>query len=474
MCRLCLVQDSTFYDIFSYGMEEAVRLIIGISINPRDNWPKSICRACINEIENIQRLITSAKMNESILTATWGEYAITVEDPVKVEVVEARVEDLIEECIDEEDEKIEWLEKWQEECIEEVCDEGNDECEIAVAHLIADANEEDIRMVDTFQDENDVIEEKSKARNQWTKHPIDIETQEKIDEFFKMECPKCFEDFPTFASIMVHFKDVHKCPGYIICCRRRLLSYRMLYEHMQKHLNPELECLASEKSLNSHQINKHTPVEMCKYTCANCAKRFSCLPTLKSHMYTHMCEEDKYYICNTCHKAFATKYQLATHTRSVHSDEDYEICTICTKSFKTKNRFQKHMMQHEGTWQRNFQCTTCGKLFYENRALQKHQERHDTQIHVCTICQHQSVNRQTLLHHIERNHTKVKVYKCPVCEKLFKRKESLKNHWAAHLGMKQYQCQWCNKEFSSYQLCYLHKKTEHPDEFHVGESKIEA
>lgn len=55
----------------------------------------------------------------------------------------------------------------------------------------------------------------------------------------------------------------------------------------------------------------------------------------------------------------------------------------------------------------------------------------------------------------------IKMYKCDVCEKEFKRKAHLRRHYRLHTGERPYDCQWCGQTFARSEQRNQHIVREH-------------
>lgn len=52
-------------------------------------------------------------------------------------------------------------------------------------------------------------------------------------------------------------------------------------------------------------------------------------------------------------------------------------------------------------------------------------------------------------------------YKCPTCKKIFYKKHNYDGHLRTHLGLKQFKCEHCDKEFCKWRSYIQHKKEKH-------------
>ena len=148
----------------------------------------------------------------------------------------------------------------------------------------------------------------------------------------------------------------------------------------------------SKESMSQHIKKKHYAPEGQK-KCEKCMKCFK-----NEDFDGHVCEKEKF-ICNTCGRAFLTKYSLIRHNKVEHEHVVLPkpfICDKCDFCCETKYDLKSHMLTHEektpcpecGERVRHmkahmkavhtpdelqkYQCQDCGKGFHESRKLEIH------------------------------------------------------------------------------------------------------
>lgn len=80
--------------------------------------------------------------------------------------------------------------------------------------------------------------------------------------------------------------------------------------------------------------------------------------------------------------------------------------------------------------------------------------------HVCPLCMKEFAEEKDLLEHNNEKH--LKIFKCKICEKIFKSKYSLKRHMNTHKGDKPFICSKCKKGLSSKQSMRRHEEKCNP------------
>lgn len=66
-------------------------------------------------------------------------------------------------------------------------------------------------------------------------------SDQQIRDFVLLCCDLCDnkEPFDTFKKLLEHFKNIHKVPGYVICCDKKITRKDRLLNHITNHINPD-------------------------------------------------------------------------------------------------------------------------------------------------------------------------------------------------------------------------------------------
>ncbi|XP_059609050.1 transcription factor grauzone-like [Phlebotomus argentipes] len=463
ICRLCLIQNSTYCTAFEankYCLDivDVLRTLLGISVSPMDNWPKSVCTACVELLNDFWMLLIKAKENEARLTEVFGEYKVR-DDKILQETRTSPV--FVSTNVKE-----------------EVKDE--DTC-------ISDAGDEGVSKVSRRKESKRVARKrKSPVPGQQVKDSrktLDEKTDAEIHAFFKMECVLCNGlAFPRFPDLQKHFRAKHKRRGFVVCCGKKLKAPLYLQMHMQDHIQPVkhqcsvcLKFYKTTETLAKHKILVHTPVEEREFACDKCPLRFAVAAALKAHLINHTAPEDRKHICETCGQAFVTSHVLTEHVRRKHENSRNLVCEICAKVYRTKSLFEKHMAEHKSQLKPTIPCPICRKMFKHRVAMRNHKRCHDTSGDLqCQFCQHVSINRRALGEHVRSIHRRREVLQCSICDRVFKMRRSLREHMALHTGEVLYTCPYCSKEFNNNGNYFMHRKNAHPIEYLAEQEKRRA
>lgn len=298
-------------------------------------------------------------------------------------------------------------------------------------------------------------------------------------------------------------------------CKENRENLPILIRHVRGHFEQSLECetcgmtCPSQSDKISHE-KKHT-IERA-YQCAFCGRRFRRSDNYKQHLNIHT--RALQFTCNICHRSFNRKRGLENHAKThhyeqmEHGDPDISIfiCSVCGASFNRKKTLRGHLRTHaraESTQsnetadknrtdkQTGFRCSYCGHCFRRSDNLKTHLNIHTGSTkYVCSICG-RSFNRRYALKMHRRKHgienesiqtleamtfegssqpkqqclprvesylqNENGEYVCSACNKTYRKKSSLKNHYAMHSGM-QFKCDICDKVFYRDSTLKMHLK----------------
>ena len=169
-----------------------------------------------------------------------------------------------------------------------------------------------------------------------------------------------------------------------------LLIYLFIFLGFQSHKStsckvtgkkeePQL-CVDCGKMFSCREtLKRHIETVHCRNDksniCVDCGKMLSCRETLKRHFQTAHRRNDKSNICDHCGKGFAKSFLLKNHIKNSHSRK---TCEHCGKSVLTGFFFKKHLVFDHGIKDGAFICDICPKrVFFVEDIYKKHiQDKH--------------------------------------------------------------------------------------------------
>ncbi len=138
--------------------------------------------------------------------------------------------------------------------------------------------------------------------------------------------------------------------------------------------------------------------------------------------------------CATCLEEFPCEIELERHVKAVHWRQGLNCCQKCGKQFPTAERLSKHLTQH--TRIKPFVCPHCQRAFFAKNHLRSHIDSVHKKLrpYFCTVCKKYFANKQGLAGHIDTVHKKLKPFSCHVCQKSYAQKGSLDEHLSRNHG----------------------------------------
>ncbi|CAL8114648.1 unnamed protein product [Orchesella dallaii] len=123
-----------------------------------------------------------------------------------------------------------------------------------------------------------------------------------------------------------------------------------------------------------------------------------------------------------------------------------------------------------------FKCRICSKTLKSKQSLNRHQDTHNVsrpRVHSCRTCKKTFFHNFHLNKHVKNVHKKIKNYWCVFCEKQFCTKDSLDRHIIYHIGEKHFWCNMCDYEFSGKETLEIHHK-QHNKKQHYKKYRCET
>uniref|UniRef100_A0A8C9TNU2 Zinc finger protein 236 n=1 Tax=Scleropages formosus TaxID=113540 RepID=A0A8C9TNU2_SCLFO len=310
----------------------------------------------------------------------------------------------------------------------------------------------------------------------------------------------CLSASPCFSIISA----LHYNPSYII----------IKENGVRWHVCPYCPKEFKKPSDLVRHIRIHTHEK--PFKCKQCFRAFAVKSTLTAHMKTHT--GIKAFECQSCMKCFSTSGSMKVHMR-LHTGARPFPCPHCEKIFRTSGHRKTHMASHFKSTQqkkqryprksqrvrvvknslplsdiplqepilitdlgliqnqnprnslsmqqfldvmvsdRPYKCPFCNRAYKKSSHLKQHVRSHTGERpYKCSQCSKGFASSGVLKSHI-RTHSGLKAYKCLMCDSTFTTSGSLRRHMTTHSDIRPYMCPYCQKTFKSSSNCRKHMKT---------------
>lgn len=204
--------------------------------------------------------------------------------------------------------------------------------------------------------------------------------------------------------------------------------------------------------LEHAELNKKPSTKLC----TDCGKEFGNIDPVDVRKYAQHARIHKLdkFQCD-CNMTFKTLTQKDLHIRVVHMG--WTQCPQCTYSFQSKDLLEKHVMKNHSE---KIVCEVCGAAACDANALKNHMLRmHDPTLIKCKVCDATVEGNFRLEIHMKRVHGDRQLEQCKICGDSF---IHLRRHMRNfHQGVKNFQCDKCEKGFVSKSLLEKHNMSVH-------------
>lgn len=255
--------------------------------------------------------------------------------------------------------------------------------------------------------------------------------------------------------------------GLTFAIKSKILSHIRLHVSSVRHRCKICgENFTSMKNLHTHSMKAHGKgvfgsVDYSKSSseCEICKKQFSA-ERMKSHMALHNSPK---IICDHCGKFYRTKMALEYHLSLSHKEEKKFTCTVCGKSFKKMSILKQHEETHNPI-KIFIRCEMCPKIL-QMKHLKLHMDiqhgnKYSEKNHHCHCGKSFRYEKQLKKHKEQVHEAKHRgiVYPCSECDKVFTRRQELRNHSFEHYSGPVFQCSTCQLKFKKKKLLYIHSR----------------
>ncbi|XP_028175143.1 zinc finger protein 271-like [Ostrinia furnacalis] len=295
LCRVCLNAgdipihgDETIEDL-----SESLIFYGGIEVLESDNFPKFLCHACHEQLQNAIMFRKTAIETDQFLRVTEQKEEVEYAVSVKQEYLDID-DDIFQETLADINTKY--------HC--KLCKIDFDNSTDYGTHMLTDMH--------------------SRVRD---------------------KCPFCNRKFNYIQKHLTHhrnFKTI-KCE---ICNHKYLES--LIKRHKDTHFSSPTykctECPYRTRFGGDYKVHlrKHTGER--PYQCQHCTAKFINKSNLTRHEYTHR-NQLPLYPCDKCEKGFYTERELSMHTKADHDGAREHLCNICGKAFGYRKSMTKHQLK---------------------------------------------------------------------------------------------------------------------------------
>ncbi|KAB0379489.1 hypothetical protein FD755_007273 [Muntiacus reevesi] len=239
---------------------------------------------------------------------------------------------------------------------------------------------------------------------------------------YAFHCPHC-----DFACSNKHLFRKHKKQGHpgseeLRCTFCPFATFNpvayqdhvgKMHAHEKIHQCPECSFATAHKRVLIRHMLLHTgekphKCELCDFTCRD-------VSYLSKHMLTHSSSKD--YMCTECGYVTKWKHYLSVHMRKHAGDLRYQ-CNQCSYRCHRADQLSSHKLRHQG---KSLMCEVCAFACKRKYELQKHMasQHHPgtpAPLYPCRYCSYQSRHKQALLSHENCKHTRLREFRCALCD----------------------------------------------------------
>ena len=281
-----------------------------------------------------------------------------------------------------------------------------------------------------------------------------------------LDCPICKNKY-ALGEILSHYKS---CP--------QIEAKKIEYQNKKdwkKNKGFGFTCDICDKKytsvigLSTHKKVKHL---WGVFRCMTCNRKAYYVENLLRHINEEGHSQHALCPANSCGQKIALP-EMRTHYEKcigewnvkrniIRNPRKNLVCEICGKKFKAKQGYNQHLATfhhpNDDSDKPAYYCEKCGKKYDAEYKLRKHvRESHGEKIN-CKICDYSSVKELMKAHMLKHEEAK---FKCGICGKMLKKKDSLIIHEREHAGIKPFSCHICGKSFPGQIGLKQHKRLVH-------------
>ena len=300
----------------------------------------------------------------------------------------------------------------------------------------------------------------------------DVNTEwEKLQQDFQWSCRNCGRKFLNRHNLHLHIRKEHpqeESPNKKRKNKPPVKDSKCPYCPNKK--------LYSQYYLKVHIFNAHKDKRdlhsdlEARFSCDKCDdEHFWDKTSLTYHQET---QHSVSATCKLCSKVLSNSIIMKQHMKLMHSDSNRSVvCEHCSKEFKTKTFLKRHIERlHSNTSPWKFPCALCsmGRCNSEE-ALQKHMlECHSGLKYQCEKCDKSFTSPHARSQH-ERNQHEEKTLQCDQCDMRFVLGSKLRAHIKkTHQKIKNQICPHCGEAFEAYSVAFKAHVNRHTENRQFG------
>lgn len=264
------------------------------------------------------------------------------------------------------------------------------------------------------------------------------------------------EDYDLKLSLAEKQLDNNETESLVcLTCLKRFSNCQNLRRHLRLHI--ARDSIKPDFTEDSSSVDDGVEAaSKGRFLCDWCPARFDNRSAFRIHEESHRGQEPKCYVCN---KQYADRYSLRYHLRT-HGIGRQIRCEYCSKAFSKPSRLAAHIRSHHKNI-RDFACPSCDKTFKTRVHLKNHFRQHSGEKpYECGVCHEKFRHKASMISHC-RKHDGQRPYCCEICGKTFREPSTLKAHSRVHTGDKPYTCSECGKCFTQRAGLNYHKRASH-------------
>uniref|UniRef100_A0A3B3TGJ5 Zinc finger protein 236 n=1 Tax=Paramormyrops kingsleyae TaxID=1676925 RepID=A0A3B3TGJ5_9TELE len=278
-------------------------------------------------------------------------------------------------------------------------------------------------------------------------------------------CPYCPKEFKKPSDLVRHIRiHTHEKPFKCKQCFRAFAVKSTLTAHMKTHTGIKaftcqccMKCFSTSGSMKVH-MRLHTGVR--PFPCPHCEKIFRTSGHRKTHMASHFktAQQKKQRYARKAQRVRVVKSSLPL--TDIPLQEPILITDLgLVQNQNPRNSLSIQQYLDVMVSDRPYKCPYCNRAYKKSSHLKQHVRSHTGERpYKCIQCSKGFASSGVLKSHI-RTHSGLKAYKCLMCDSTFTTSGSLRRHMTTHSDVRPYMCPYCQKTFKSSSNCRKHMKT---------------